>query len=120
MLNLTKEQDNPFMNHLFRIQYVDNTYQLVNWTNDQLHTVYKDIEAGKKATLMDKCIFKLDDIRAIVFLPPVLEKEETEEGEEKEDMVITEMGAYEKELYDLLQVNGIPLGKVIGERGNDK
>ena len=99
----------------YRIQYVDNTYQLVDWTEEQLPRVYDDMLHDDKVTIIDKCIFRLSDIRAIVHIP----QEEENEKEEKQQLVVTEMGAYERELYELLVQNGFAeeLGNVIGEKG---
>lgn len=103
----------------YRIQYVDNTYQLVEWTIDHLALVYKDMSENKPIIMVDKCIFRTNDIRAIVHLEQ--EPEQPKEDEvlvDEEGMVVTEMGTYEKEIYDLLVAQGIDVGNVIGERRN--
>jgi hypothetical protein len=105
--------------HTFRIQYVDNNYQLVEWTEDQLSLVANDMNECEEVTLIDKCIFRLKDIRAITYLPLVPDHEQPSEEEENNGIVVTEMGKYDRELYDLLQVNGIDLGVVLKEGGTD-
>lgn len=105
----------PSIKETYRIQYVDNTYQLVEWTEDQLLRIETAMNVGRAVIMLDKCIYRLSHIRAIVYLPPVPEEENTEQSEES-TMVVTEMGAYEKELYDLLVNNGYDPGIVLGEK----
>jgi hypothetical protein len=102
----------------YRIQYIDNTYQLVEWTDDEFCQMFDCMnnEDSFPVALIDKCIYRVRDIRTIVYLPPVPVEEQTEE---KEDMVITEMGAYEQELYNLLVQNGVDLGDVLGKKGGN-
>lgn len=99
----------------YRIQYVDNTYQLVDWTEDDFNKVYELMMVKNPFAMVDKCIYRLSDIRAIVFLPPVPEEEEVPD---EKTVVITETGSFEKELYDTLVENGYDLGDVLGERGS--
>lgn len=97
----------------YRIQYVDNTYQLVEWTEEEFNDVtFHMIKGGHFATV-NKCIYRLTDIRAIVYLPPVPEEEELPE---ENPIVITESGSFEKELYDTLVQNGYDLGTVLGQK----
>jgi len=104
---------------------VDNTYQLVEWTNDQLGLVYRDMCEGKTHTLVAKCIFRLEDIRAIVHLvipeePEVKEHDKPAFDVDENGMIITELGSFTKEEFELLTNSGIELGEVIGERRNTK
>lgn len=101
---------------MYRIQYVDNNYQLVEWTEDQLDNVYRDMSSGEEVSLVDKCIFRLKDIRAITYLPPIVEEEET--PEEEQTVVLTEMGTYDKEIFELMQQLGVDVGEIKGERGS--
>jgi hypothetical protein len=98
----------------YRIQYVDNTFQLVDWTIDQLAIVYRDMDENKQITMIDRCIFRLSDIRAIVHIPLPEEEETILEDGEKE-IIVTEMGVYEKELFDMLVQNGYDVGTVVIE-----
>lgn len=108
----------PNVEHIketYRIQYVDNTYQLVDWTNDSFEYVYEAMAIGKHIAMIDKCIFRLTDIRAIVHIPPEPEEEPVTE-EDEEGMVITEMGKYDREMYELLvsMGYGAEMGEVKG------
>lgn len=103
----------------YRIQYVDNTFQLVDWTEEQLEFVYRTMGEGKEIAFLEKCIFRLSDIRAIVHIPLPEEEETVLEDGEKE-IIVTEMGVYEKELFDMLVQNGYDVGTVVieGKGGN--
>lgn len=90
----------------YRIQYVDNSYQIVEWTEEQLDDVYRDMASGEEVSLLNKCIFRLKDIRTITFLPPV-EEELDDNPEEPETVMVTEEGVYDKEVYDILQSMGM-------------
>lgn len=99
----------------YRIQYIDNTYQLVEWTDEDLKEVAILMSDNRPIAVVSKCIYRLSDIRAIVHIPPVPEEEE----EEKQPMVVTEMGAYERELYEFLVESGYApdMGDIVGEKG---
>jgi hypothetical protein len=56
----------------------------------------------------------LSDIRAIVHIPLPEEEETILEDGEKE-IIVTEMGVYEKELFDMLVQNGYDVGTVVIE-----
>lgn len=102
----------------YRIQYVDNTYQLVEWTEEEFHQVAREMAVDKTVVVVDKCLFRLKDIRAIVYLPPVPEEEEPPKDEKT--VIITEVGSFDRELYDTLVENGYDLGDVLGERGSNE
>ena len=93
----------------FRIQYVDNTYQLVEWTNEEFFDVAKDMSEGRTIAVVNRCLYRLIDIRAIVYIPPVSDVEA-----EKDAQVITESGVYERELFEQLKEMGYELGEVKG------
>lgn len=97
----------------YRIQYKDNTFQLVNWTEDQLFRVEVAMNTHRPAIMLDKSIFRLADIRAITYLPPVEESTDKTDGK---GIVITEMGEFERELYNTLVQGGYELGDIIGEK----
>lgn len=94
---------------MYRIQYIDNTFQLVDWTDDQLIRVYEEMEDNQTVTMVNKSIFKLTDIRAIVYLPPIETPEEQEEI--KDDENLTEWGFVDAETANWLRNNGIDVGK---------
>jgi hypothetical protein len=63
--------------------------------------------------MVDRCIFRLKDIRTITFIPSITPEEESD----KKHKVITEEGTYEKEIFDLLVEQGfIDPNDVIAER----
>jgi hypothetical protein len=100
----------------YRIQYYDNTYQLVEWTRDEYDLVGEAMMDDAHVIVLNKGIFRLDHIRAIVHLDKMEEENNNTPVNDDEGMVITEMGAFEKEVYDLLVASGIELGDVLGER----
>lgn len=99
--------------NMYRIQYVDNTYQMVDWTDYQLHLVHEAMKDCEHVIMIDRCIFKLDHIRSIVFIPPVVEEEKPEQ--EEATVIETNMGTFEKEMFELMQQMGIEM-EVKGER----
>lgn len=104
----------------YRIQYVDNTYQLVEWDDEQFNSVVQAMMTDYPIVSVNKCVFKLKDIRAIVYIPPVPDEEEQPTDENESSMVITEAGAFNKEVFELMQQLGIDTGAVIGEKGVTK
>ena len=76
------------LKHEYQIQYVDNTYRIVDWTNAEFTKVGEAIEAGKSALVLKEGIFVLKDIRAIVYIPPV----PVEEPQEQEPTQYEEWG----------------------------
>lgn len=94
----------------YRIQYVDNTYQLVQWTQKEFKEVGMAMGEGKLVGLLDDGLFRLDHIRAIVFLPPVPEPTEEEKKVQEEEQ-LTEWGFVDAESARWLKENGIDLGK---------
>lgn len=102
----------------YRIQYVDNTFQLIEWTDEEYVKVGEAFTSGFDVIVLKTGIFRLDHIRAIVYLEAI-EEPEDQEGDpipDENGMIVTEMGAFEKDVFDLLVQNGIEVGNVIGER----
>lgn len=87
---------------LYRIQYQDNTYQYVSWTPQEFDYVADMMNRDVRVVVVNKCIFKVSDIRAIVYIPI----EEQSDTEKDEPLVETPDGAYDKELYNLLVDSG--------------
>lgn len=74
---------------MYRIQYVDNTYQVVDWTKAEFKEVGQALVEGQSGVMLDNGIFRLTDIRAIVFLPPAPEptKEELKKQIDEESQL---------------------------------
>lgn len=89
----------------YRIQYVDNTYQLVDWTKPEFNNVYHSIEEGKTMAICGDDMFRLTDIRAIVFMPPI--PEPTPEEKAKEESGLTEWGFVDAATSQWLKEQGI-------------
>jgi hypothetical protein len=98
----------------YHIQYLDDVSQIVEWTQEDFDRVAADMATGCIISVVNKCIFRLGNIRAITFIPATTPEEELE----KQDKVITAEGAYEREMFELLQSQGlIPDDvKIIGVR----
>jgi hypothetical protein len=96
----------------YRIQYVDNVYQVVSWTKTQFTKVGEAMEQGKPAILLDTEIVRLTDIRAIVFLPEIVEptEEEVKKQQEKESK-LSEWGFTDLETQRWLRLQGIDISK---------
>jgi hypothetical protein len=92
----------------YRIQYVDNTYQLVEWTKTEFNNVYHSIEEGKTMVICGDDMFRINDIRAIVFLPPLPEPTEAEKKAQAEQQ-LSEWGFVDAETAQWLKDNGIDL-----------
>ena len=95
--------------YTYRIQYIDNTYQIVSWTQSELSLVHEMMNNDKTAVLVGDDIFKVSDIRAVVFLPP--EPEPTPEDKNKQEQVLTEWGFVDPDTALWLKANGIDLNK---------
>ena len=59
------------LKHEYQIQYIDNTYRIVDWTNAEFIKIGEAIAEGKHALVLKEGIFVLNDIRAVVYIPPV-------------------------------------------------
>lgn len=93
----------------YRIQYIDNTYQLVEWTKAEFDGVFRAMSEDKKVAKVADDLFRLDDIRAIVYLPPLpepteAEKRALEEGEP------SEWGFVDHQTAEWLKMQGIKIG----------
>lgn len=67
------------LKHEYQIQYIDNTYRIVDWTNAEFIKIGEAIAEGKHALVLKEGIFVLNDIRAVVYIPPVPIEESKEE-----------------------------------------
>lgn len=99
--------------HMYRIQYIDNTYQIVDWSKTEFKAVGDSMIEGKIAVMLDEGIFRLSDVRAVVFLPPPPEKTEAEKAAE-EDQALTEWGFADPDVQQWLRDHGIDISKAEG------
>jgi hypothetical protein len=94
----------------YRIQYVDNTYQMVNWTKADFSLVANSMVDNQSAVYVDECVFRISDVRAIVFLPP--EPELTTEEKNQQEQNLTDWGFVDPDTAVYLkEVMGIDLSK---------
>jgi hypothetical protein len=94
----------------YRIQYQDNTYQIVDWTKPELQSVFKSMCMEKTYVKVDEDVFRVSDIRAIVFLPPMPEPT-PEEKKAAEEQELTEWGGYDADTIAWLRQQGIDVSK---------
>lgn len=94
---------------------MDNTYQLVQWTGEEYDMVGAAFLSSQDVIVLKTGIFRLDHIRAIVHLPKIEEDVPTVEGETEHDVIVTEMGDFDREMYELLTSSGIDLGDIVNE-----
>lgn len=92
----------------YRIQYVDNTYQMVDWTKAEYKLVGEAIIDSKPAVMLDEGIFRVSDVRAIVLIPELPEPEKTDETKNH----LTEWGFVDTETAQWLRANGIDVSEV--------
>lgn len=93
----------------YRIQYIDNTYQLVDWTKAEFESVGEAMANDKSAVVVDNDIFRVSDIRAIVYLPPLPEPT-PEEKKAQEESQLSEWGFTDLQTQEWLRSQGIKLG----------
>jgi hypothetical protein len=93
----------------YRIQYVDNTYQIVEWTKAEYDKVGLAMEDSKPAIKLDTEIFKLSDIRTIILLPEA--ETEPEQEEVNPEGQLTEWGFVDRQTAEWLRAAGIDISK---------
>lgn len=98
--------------HMYRIQYLNDSYQIVEWTKDEFKQVGEDMRAGFDIVALEDGIFRVRDVRAIVYLPPVPEKEpptqqEVDDMQEKAKKQFEEWGFVDQATMEWLVENGI-------------
>lgn len=93
----------------YRIQYIDNTFQVVDWTKEEFATVSQSMYSDDKVVILTDGIFRLSDIRTIVFLPKVVE-EDLEQIEVNENE-LSEWGFADPEAVAWLREQGIGVKK---------
>lgn len=102
---------------MYRIQYKDNTYQIVDWTEEEFKNVCKHKANNEAAAYTKKILVDLQDVRTIVFIPPTPPPTEKEKIEMKEyaDSQLNEWGFVDMETLAWLRANGIDVTKKDGE-----
>jgi len=97
----------PPKTYQYQIQYVDNTYRMVDWTKAEFVQVGEWISEQKYSIVLSDGIFILRDIRAIVIIPEV---EESKDNGLAEDQKLTEWGFVDNDTATYLKdVMGIDL-----------
>jgi hypothetical protein len=95
----------------YRIQYVDNTYQMVDWTKPEFNSAFTAMAEDKKVLKVSDGIFRLDHIRTIVLIPPLPEPTEEEKKVIEEENKLSEWGFVDDASALWLKEVGIDLGK---------
>lgn len=96
--------------YVYRIQYIDNTYQLVEWTKAQLKDVARAMMSDTPAVLVDDDVFRVSDIRAIVHIPPQPELTEAEKKAQAEQESLEEWGFVDQATAEWLKMQGVKIG----------
>jgi hypothetical protein len=96
----------------YRIQYIDNTYQVVEWSKPEFRAVGKAMANDEFAVVLDEGIFRIKDIRAIVFLPPVpVLTPEEQKAKEEDEAGLSEWGFVDPDVQQWLKDQGIKVNK---------
>jgi hypothetical protein len=101
--------------HEYRIQYIDNTYQVVEWSKSEFKLVGTAMEQEQKAIMLEEGIFKLADIRTIVYLPPVPVLTPEEQKAKDEDDALSEWGFTAPDVQEWLKSQGINVNKGVNQ-----
>lgn len=106
----------PAKKHMYRIQYEDNTYQIVDLTTTDYNAVGDSLVSGEYAIKLKDYILRLKDIRTITFLPPAPEPTNEEKAAMKNqaEHQISEWGFVDPETLAWLAANGIDVYKKEG------
>jgi hypothetical protein len=98
--------------HDYRIQYIDNTYQMVEWSKPEFDSVFIAMSLEKSVVKTEEGIFKLSDIRAIVYLPPVpVLTPEEQKAKEEDEAGLSEWGFVDPDVQQWLKDQGIKVNK---------
>jgi hypothetical protein len=90
----------------YQIQYVDNSYRIVDWRTDEFKLVGMAITDGDNAIVLSDGIFVLRDIRAIVLVPEIVQDEEP-----KDENQLAEWGFVDQQTAEWLRAQGIDVGR---------
>lgn len=89
----------------YQIQYTDNSYRMVDWTEDEFELVGACIIESKNAVVLKDGIFVLHDVRAIVLIPPIVEEITDDENN------LTDWGFVDAQTAEWLRAQGIEVGR---------
>jgi hypothetical protein len=92
----------------YQIQYVDNTYRIVEWTKAEYSEVVDAMAHADRIVAFDEGIFVLSDVRTIVFIPEI---EEPEQEKIDEENALTEWGFVDPDVAAWLKSQGIDTSK---------
>jgi hypothetical protein len=94
----------------YQIQYVDNTYRMVDWTKLEFNQVAMAMSKEQIVTTLEDSIFVLKDIRTIVLLPEIPAPKTP-----KDENPLTEWGFVDPATAEYLRdVLGVDVGQIGG------
>jgi hypothetical protein len=95
----------------YQIQYVDNTYRMVDWSKPDFNQVALAMSKEQTVSIMEDGIFVLKDIRTIVLIPELPEPKVPS----KEESQLTEWGFVDPATAEYLRdVLGVDVGQIGG------
>jgi hypothetical protein len=95
----------------YQIQYVDNTYRMVDWSKPEFNQVAMAMSKEQTVTVLEDSLFVLKDIRTIVLIPEIPEPK----APSKDENQLTEWGFVDDPTAVYLKdVLGIDLGQLGG------
>lgn len=99
--------------HMYRLQYEDNTYQVVELTKKEYDILADAICDQFHAVKFDEYILRVKDIRTVVFLPPAPPPTEEEKAQMKNmaEQQLSEWGFADQETLEWLRNVGIDITK---------
>lgn len=77
----------------YSINYKDGSYRIVEWHIDDFMEIAGKITTKEHAVIIDGCLYVLDEIRAIIKLPPQPEEIEEDKSDEPDDEI--DLGEYD-------------------------
>jgi hypothetical protein len=94
----------------YQIQYVDNTYRMVDWSKPEFNQVAMAMSKEQTVTVLEDGLFVLKDIRTIVLIPEIPEPKAS-----KEESQLTEWGFVDPATAEYLRdVLGVDVGQIGG------
>ena len=92
----------------YQIQYVDQSYRIIDWTKQEFKTVMTALNDEKHAVVLEDGGFVLKDIRAVVLIPEIKEEKENKQ----QDEILSEWGFVDHKTAEWLKEQGIDIGSV--------
>jgi hypothetical protein len=95
----------------YNIYYKDGSSQVVEWTKDEFGHVCVSMAHGERAVYTDNVALNLQEVKVIVYLPPVPPPTEEDKQRMKEsaESQLSEWGFVDQDTANWLQANGIDL-----------